>query len=338
MLWLRLADHDKRSPVDAQDPEGQDDPDALSKEVTTALRDIVPWAASFLIHAALVILTLFVVWTIRNINQDQIIIPIARLSEKPGEPLSMKATEKIQKELTERNRSITDTPTQSVTKFNKKVDMKTQLIGVVGSASAKSSPFGTTIGPRGTFKASFFGTFGNARRLVYLVDASGSLIDSLPFVTQELKRSIDELSDKQMFTVIFFQNNEAIEVPPAGMMRATAKVKARVIKWINPTAGNITPMGQSNPIKAVKLALRYKAQLMFILSDNITGAGRYEINQAMLLREIDEANVGGTKINTIQFLYPDPLTRVGLKGTLEMIARNTGGIYKFVDARELGIR
>ena len=254
MLLLRLADHEKQAPVDARDPEGQDDPDALSEEVKTALTDIVPWAASFLIHAGLVILTVFVVWTIKNINEDQIIIPIARLSENPGDPLTTKAMEKIQKERTEHNRSITRTQTESVTSFNKKVDMKTQLIGVVGSASTKSSPFGTTIGPRGTFKASLYGTFGNARRLVYLVDASGSLIDSLPFVTQELKRSIDELSDKQVFTVIFFQNNEAVEVPPGGMMRATAKVKARVVKWFDPATGNVTPMGQSSPIKAVKQA------------------------------------------------------------------------------------
>ncbi len=48
--------------------------------------------------------------------------------------------------------------------------------------------------------------------------------------------------------------------------------------------------------------------------------------------------VAGTKINTIQFLYPDTLTQAGLKGTLEMIANQSGGVYKFLDGKELGIQ
>jgi len=57
----------------------------------------------------------------------------------------------------------------------------------------------------------------------------------------------------------------------------------------------------------------------------------------MLLSQIAKANRGNTRINTFQFLYPDPLTRAGLKGTMELISETSGGIYKFLDGRELEI-
>ena len=102
-------------------------------------------------------------------------------------------------------------------------------------------------------------------------------------------------------------------------------------------AGHITPKGLSNPVKALQLALRYKPQLLFILSDDITGHGRYEADQRRLLADIRRANKAGTKINTIQFLYRDKLESYGLKPTLQLIAERSGGIYKFLDGRELGI-
>ena len=65
------------------------------------------------------------------------------------------------------------------------------------------------------------------RRQVYLVDASGSLIDTLPFVLRELQQSISKLSDQQKFTVIFFQGKDVgLKVPPS--RRATADVKQSV--------------------------------------------------------------------------------------------------------------
>jgi hypothetical protein len=203
---------------------------------------------------------------------------------------------------------------------------------------SKANPFDTGIRAGDDLQATFYGTGGNARRLVYLVDASGSLIDTLPFVILELKRSIGELSERQSCSVIFFQGDRVIEVPAPGLKPATAQNKRRVIEWIDLDSGNITPKGLSSPLNALKQALRYRPQLLFILSDNITGQGQYEIDQQRLLAGITRANTSNTKINTIQFLYPDPLVRYDLKPTLQLIAEQTGGIYKFLDGRELGIQ
>lgn len=87
----------------------------------------------------------------------------------------------------------------------------------------------------------------------------------------------------------------------------------------------------------MKQTLAYKPQLLFILSDNITGLGQWETNQDSLIAAVQHANVGGTKINTIQFLYDDPLARLGKHRTLELVADRTGGRFRFVDARALGL-
>ena len=174
--------------------------------------------------------------------------------------------------------------------------------------------------------------------LRHFTNAGGNLIDTLPFVLNELKRSIGELSDQQSFTVIFFQGNEPkeIPVPNTGLKIANSENKKKVFDWIDQR--NIIPQGGNSPIKALQQALRYKPHLMFVLSGNITGEGKYQVDQRRLLNEIKINNVSGTKINTIQFIFPDPLESLGLEPTLKRIARDSGGVYKFLSAQELGIQ
>jgi hypothetical protein len=306
-------------------------------EVGAVLVDMMPWAISTLVHVALVLLAIWAVWwQIKKVPEEEIIIPSAKLSEKPGAPLSMKTTKKLQKTTTKR-RSVTKQPTTTPTNVASKVKTKTRLIGVVGGSAGKSSPFGAVFGAEGPFQSSLYGNGGNAKRIAYLIDASGSLIDTLPFVVMELKRSINALSEKQSFTVIFFQQDKAIEVPPYGLKQASPRMKRTAMQWIDPRSGHVVPHGQSNPLTAIKRALRYRPQLVYVLSDNITGAGRWEMDQRTLLSEVRKANVAGTKINTIQFLYDDPLVNIGMGRTLEKISNATGGRFKFVDARALGL-
>lgn len=123
---------------------------------------------------------------------------------------------------------------------------------------------------------------------------------------------------------------------PPGMKKADERVKARRTAWLND--GPVIPSGQANPTEAIRLALSYKPQAIFLLSDDITGRGRHGIDQRRLLAAIEQHNTSRTAIYTIQYIYPDPLERYGLKPTLRLIAERTGGEYKFLHARELGLR
>lgn len=344
MPWLGFADAagSPQSPAPTPpEPHEEEEDYGPSGAGTELILAALPWLVSFLLHVGVVLLAIFIVWSAsKEVEEDEVIVPIARLSAKPAAPMqrSVSKSQTQTKSVSKTRRTLSRNATiQASSALESKVDTN-ELSLTKAMPEAKASPFDTGIRAGKELEAKFFGTGGNAYRIAYLVDASGSLIDTLPFVILELKRSIGQLSEKQHFTVIFFQGEDAIEVPPFGLKRANSEFKQRVIKWIDLESGNITPKGLSNPVKALRLALRYKPQLLFVLSDNITGEGRYEVDQKALIESIERENRGGTKINTIQFLYPDPLVRFDMKATLEVISNNTGGIYKFLDGRELGIQ
>lgn len=345
-----MADHAATQASDAPHAAGEGDHHVVRHEVNDALVTILPWGISIVFHLGLILMTIFVAWTtIAATGEDEVIIPVIKLSATPGAPLQMRQTEQRVTQSTTERRAIQRVPTQSPQQTEKagplagKVEVKTQLIGGSGAlSSGKAAPFGTAIDAGGAqFKANFFGSGGgNVKRLVLIVDATGSLMAEFPFVLAELKRTVNDLNERQSFTIIFFTGEKVIEVPPAGLKFADPQTKANVIKWIDPEARNVTPVGK-NPVaavEAIRAALRYKPDLMFLLSDNIAGTGQYELNTKTLLDEIKRANTSKTKINTIQFIEEDPSIRYGQKATLELIAEQSGGTYRFVPATELFLR
>ena len=350
MLWVGFTDSKGPAPADqepledgkgrggsegGQDGQGGDDLDEVhaGDEVQRVLLVMLPWAVSLLLHVAVVLLALFLVWSVRyEMDEEEFIVPAARLSKTPGRPLQMRRS--TRKSSSSKSRSVTRARTTATNAVRSR-DTETKVIGTVGASGGAVSPFAAGLRTGSGFESSFFGTGGNAKRIVYVIDASGSLLDSLDFVLTELKRSVTELSDQQQFSVFFFQGDRVVEIPPRGMKRADAEKKAHVMKWID--SGRIIPGFGTNPVKAIDRALRYQPQLLYLLSDNITGRGIYQVDQHQLLKSIKQANRRGTHINAIQFLYPDPLAQHGFKGTMELIAAEHGGEYRFIDARELGL-
>ncbi len=355
MWWLTFADEDKGpakpdrpSPKPRQaapaaaaavDPEAQDDEQAsVGEEVNTMLTMLLPWAISLLLHLGIGLLAVFVAFTLGVEEEEEPpIIPEARmLNDAPSEllthseDLEVTATTEIPRDI--QTQEVAQGDPLSALTTDAATDMA--LIGVTGS---KALPAGSRIG-KDPFGVGMYGVGGNARTIAYVVDASGSLIDTLPFVIEELKDSFRKLSPEQRFTVIFFQAGAAIEVPVPhrGLKRATPETIQKVADWISLESGNIVPRGSTTPVDAVSRAISYRPDLIYVLSDNITGKGRFSIDQAELLERINDAKrrrgANKTRINTIQFLYPDPL------GTLKTIAAQHEGRYRFVDESVVGTR
>ncbi|MEX0655107.1 MAG: vWA domain-containing protein [Phycisphaeraceae bacterium] len=311
---------------------------SVGEEINNVFMAMLPWGIALLFHAGLILIAAFVAWTtIFPPDEDEVIIPVMAFSEEATEDLDVEADERVDETRNERQVERQERPEESrESDLEQTIDTPTTLVGVEGAAD--SSPFATGHTSAGQFGTGMFGVRGNARQLVFCIDASGSLIDTLPHVIAELKESIQNLSEQQQFTVVFFQADDVIEVPPPGLRDATSTNKQRVIEWVDLDAYNVIPGGRSNPVNAIRRAMRYRPDLVYLLSDNITGSGRYEISQRDLLREIERANTANTKINTIQFLYPDRLAEGGGRGTMELIARRSGGIYRFISAEDLHLR
>ena len=178
----------------------------------------------------------------------------------------------------------------------------------------------------------------NARRVVYVVDASGSLVGTFPLIIEELRKSLQRLDPRQSFGVIFFQRGEAITVPPGGNLQsATPERVSETMKWIE---SKMIPSGRSNPIVAFEAAMTMHPEIIFLLSSDITGAGEFEISENALLAAFERLNPVDpvthrrlTRVQCIQFLDPDPL------GTLQRIAKDHGGESGFVNItrQDLGL-
>ncbi|MCP3905528.1 MAG: VWA domain-containing protein [Planctomycetes bacterium] len=307
-------------------------------ETDRSVRRIVPWMVSVAAHVAMILLGFIVTWTVVMSQRDEEpTLIIADLSDLMYEPLSkMTRLEVPVAEQLVQDRAVIETPAD---RLEEPVEIEVEPAELFAGAEqpAAAAPHAeTTARPTVTFVGL---STTNARRIVFVIDASGSMIRALPIVLEELKRSLDGLVAEQEFSVIFFSRNQAIVVPPANrLIPGTTAEKRRVLTWIRE---NVIPAGRSNPVEAIRAALRHEPDVIFMLSENITGSGEFEIDQATLLSLIDRLNPAdprhgrrATRINCVQFLDPDPLD------TLRRIAIEHGGEdgYKFLDREELGLR
>lgn len=312
---------------------------ALGAESDTerAVKRIVPWIVSVALHLGLVLMASLLTWTVIMLQREQepvrIVADFNAMRYEPVARLDMEEAERAEQVVADRveSESLAD---RIEDQLGLEIDPVSLLAGPAEGELARFAPE-----PSGA-TATFVGLSStNARRIVYVIDASGSMLRSLPIVLEELARSLDGLGPRQEFSVIFFQRNEAVIVPPrTRLVPATEDEKVRALTWIDE---HVIPEGRSNPLEAIEKALSFRPDVIFLLSVNITGTAEYEIDQADLLVLLDELNPRDpdsgrrrTQINCVQFLDPDPL------GTLEKIAAEHGGErgYKFLDREELGLR
>jgi hypothetical protein len=198
-------------------------------------------------------------------------------------------------------------------------------------------PLSTPAAERGASVA-FVGLQAEAvESVVYVVDASGSLVGTLPIVLDELERSLGRLAATQRFSIVFFQRNAALPLPPDGRLRSATPDSVReAMAWAR---RSVRPSGRSNPVVALATALALKPDAIFLLSADITGSGEFEIAKEDLLaaldrlNPIDAAGLRRTRIQCIEILDPDPA------GVLKAIAERHGGAsgFRYLSREELGI-
>ena len=220
-------------------------------------------------------------------------------------------------------------------------------VAATGAATAVAIPAATVLAdgmsppaaPKRAAGASFAGLrAGNVRSVVFVVDASGSMMASLRTVIDELARSLSRLNPNQRFSLVFFQRNGAIAVPPEGKLRpATPEAIRAAIDWAR---REVRPAGRSDPVAALERALALEPDAIFLLGTAVTGTGDFEASTGEILARLErlnpiDAESGRRKveIQCIQYLDPDPA------GTLRAIAERHSGDYgfRFVSRESLGL-
>ena len=290
--------------------------------VQVILNESIPWVISLVFHMAVLLLLLFMVWRYQIIDPEKIIIPDTRLSETPGGLLNPEH-DRPDMETTKTSRVVkAKTAKESSVNVSDLNSDKIEIIGV-GASSGGGPVSGFDLAEGGGPRSNFYGTGGNARKIVYLIDRSGSMADTFDYVRNELMSSIAGLVPEQSYHVIFFSRGRPEENPARKLIPANEANKKQTYVFLE----NIRAEGMTDPRQAVRRAFQVSGgppELIYLLTDG-------EFDKAVL-NEIRRMNAKGrTKINTIAFVY-----KVGEK-LLRQIAKENGGRYKHVSEDEVKV-
>ena len=181
-------------------------------------------------------------------------------------------------------------------------------------------PFG------GKVTTEVFGIKGTGSTFVYVFDRSASMEDlggrPLRAAKRQLLESLNSLGETHQFQIIFYNNETRIFQPEPGkalMTFADDFSKKRANSFVKSIRGK----GGTDHLKALKLALSFSPDVVFLLTDAEGGFSSSE------LRSISNWNRSAAVINAIEF----GVGNQGADRSLERVARETTGHYIYKDVR-----
>ncbi len=320
------------------------------------VQNVLPFLTSLVLHAGLVVMGIVgykAATTIVAVVKEQIIIPDAAIVENgdvgaPPQP-------KLRTESGSTNDKFTDVPaeTQQVEKKNNALasalmssndsEAGEGLIGVggdtgiasksgglrsqrKGDAAAAPTPFGAVKSTSGS--SPFMGIRGNAMRVAYVCDASGSMLPKKDRLILEIQKAIGILKPIQQFNVIFFHGETAQDLCRL-LTPATPANKQKVSSAL-PEVEFASKTGTTDPIAALRLAFDQQPQLIYLLTDgDFNGPGG---NEAVIRYIVERNRDRKVKINTILFLgsQSEAETTKSFREVMKQIADENGGKFRVV--------
>lgn len=194
--------------------------------------------------------------------------------------------------------------------------------------SSGVSTHGPTVKEDSLPRTNFFGEGDRAHNVVYVIDASGSMIDIFDALRREMIRSLSSMKESQYFHMIFLRADEPNEFWPRKLVPADRTNRKKAVTYLQ----GYLPPGQTNPVPAMRRAFqvlngaRKKGSIIYLLTD-----GRFLVNEK-LLGEIRELNSDGcARIFTI-LVGNDPPAAVAV---MQKIAAENNGRYVFVGEEDL---
>ncbi|MHC4217448.1 MAG: hypothetical protein ACYSU7_03235 [Planctomycetota bacterium] len=163
-------------------------------ETERAVRRIVPWVVSVGIHGGLIGLGFLLTWTVVSLTDEEPVLVVAQFDALTYDPLVTLETDPtpLQEQplaAPQLSESFQRALAESMSDLD---DPSLSLALDPGAAASSRIEFAPAPGEN---SATFVGmTTSNARRIVYVIDASGSMIRSLQIVIEELARSLGTLS------------------------------------------------------------------------------------------------------------------------------------------------
>jgi len=282
---------------------------------------LAAWGISVALHAVIFIVMFVVPWLSDTLSEEE--SPLTRV-ELIGDLEPTSFTPSQTPDLNPPRTTPQPDETRIVPqKYDALADLGTArkpeltIIGI-GAGGGDFERYGLNVGGGGG--PEFFGLGGSARearKVVFVVDKSGSMLETFDAVRQELRRSISAMRRSQKFHVIFFSKSP-LESPPRKLVSAIRAQKQAFFEFLE----TVEPSGDTDPAGAMRRALALEPDLIYFLTD-----GQFD---SSLLPKLDNWN----KDRRVQVFTIAYVSREGAE-LLEIIARNHRGEFRFVSEDDI---
>ncbi|MCL2646522.1 MAG: VWA domain-containing protein [Phycisphaerales bacterium] len=196
--------------------------------------------------------------------------------------------------------------------------------GVGKGSGGVQAPYGVPGGGRG-IGVKFFEQKATAKKIVYILDHSGSMLDTFDFLRQEAIRSVNQMIPVQSFGVVMFSERASVIYPQ--LQRATTETKKDFASKLQ----NFRAQGMNDDLldpgkEAFEAAFQLQPEVIYFLTD-----GRFDPRLIEIVtNQLNKAKK--VRVNTLAFVINDPISEDQLKE----LAKKNGGVYKFVSEKDLG--
>ncbi len=198
-----------------------------------------------------------------------------------------------------------------------------------GSDVGSLANFGVPIGPgtSGGGSPMFYvcrTPAAHARKVVFVCDASGSMLNKMATLKAELGKTVMALKPIQSFNLIFFTGDKPLSLGDH-LVQATPEGKARAVRFLE----DVTTSGATEPTPGIEQAFREKPEMIYLLTD-----GDFPDNDAVLNRIRLLNRDRKVRIHTIAFAGQSD-TDGKFKELLHTVATENGGTYKCISPDDL---
>ena len=194
-----------------------------------------------------------------------------------------------------------------------------------GGKGGNLMPFGVPGRMSGSGDKSIFHDRIPARRIVYVLDATGSMSTSFDGLRMQARAAIMNLRPPESFNIIFINDHNLPPFAPA-LVFVTPEAKRRAMEYIDGTA----PRGGTDPLPALEKAYAQRPEIIYFLID----PSDFPDKKAVLDLVTARSAGGRVRLNVIGFEGHDPENESFLKS----LAEKAGGTYRYVSEKELGTR
>ena len=183
--------------------------------------------------------------------------------------------------------------------------------------------------PGGTPGAAFMGVRDEGTKVVFVIDASGSMSahNSMQVAKSSLISSLQALEETQQFLIIFYDNNPVVLNLKGDTQSRLYTANESNKNMARQKLSAIHPGSGTKHVPALEMALRLQPDVIFFLTD----AQEPPIYPAEL-EDLKRMNTKKTRIHAIEFgVGPEIGETTYPSNFLRKLSRQNGGSYRYFD-------